>query len=336
MQNNSVDIIIIGAGASGLMCAQIAANRGQKVLILDHSQRLAEKIRISGGGRCNFTNLNAKAESYLSQNPHFATSALSRYTPHHFCELLDWHNISYHEKTLGQLFCDSSSQEIIDLLDHLCQVGKVTRLMATMVKGIIKTPQGFLLETTQGNFNCEKLVIASGGLAVPQIGATGFGYEVAKQFEINIIKPQPALVPLMLQPQELEYFNSLSGISFNSEVSIDKISFTENTLFTHRGLSGPAILQISTYWQPGQKIQINLLPEQDIYQEIISRRNSNKLLSNFLSEFFSQRLADCLCKLIALDKPLSQLSKSQIDLINQTIHQLKIISIQINTAKIFC
>ena len=324
MQTPNFDVIIIGAGAAGLMCAQFAAAKGLRTLILDHSSRLAEKIRISGGGRCNFTNLNASPANYISNNPHFATSALSRYTPQHFCELLDWHGISYHEKTLGQLFCDDKSQAIIDLLDHLCQENHVQRKMNTSVLKIDKTTTGFELSTTQGSFNCAKLVIATGGLAIPQIGATGFGYQIAQQFNLNVIPTAPALVPLTIAPQDLPNYTQLAGISFLSETSLGKIKFIENSLFTHRGLSGPAILQISSYWNPGNKININLLPSQNIIELIQHQRSSNKLLSNFLSNYFSQKLSHSLCDLLRFDPPLSQLSKTQLSAIEKLIHNFQI------------
>ena len=324
MQTSNFDVIIIGAGAAGLMCAQFAAAKGLQTLILDHSSRLAEKIRISGGGRCNFTNLNASPANYISNNPHFATSALSRYTPQHFCELLDWHGISYHEKTLGQLFCDDKSQAIIDLLDHLCQENHVQRKMNISVLKIAKTLASFELDTTQGTFSCSKLVIATGGLAIPQIGATGFGYQIAQQFDIKIIPTAPALVPLTIAPQDLPNYTQLAGISFLSETSLGKIKFIENSLFTHRGLSGPAILQISSYWNPGNKIAINLLPNQNIIEQIQHQRGSNKLLSNFLSNYFSQKLSHSLCDLLIFDPPLSQLSKTQLSAIEQLIHHFQI------------
>lgn len=324
MQTTNFDVIIIGAGAAGLMCAQIAAANNCRTLVIEHSRRLAEKIRISGGGRCNFTNLNTKPECYISNNPYFATSALSRYTPQHFCELLDWHRISYHEKTLGQLFCNDKSQAIIDLLDHLCNENNVQRKMGTSVLKIDKTALGFELDTTQGRFTCSKLVIATGGLAIPQIGATGFGYQIAQQFEINVLPTAPALVPLTIAPQDLPNYTQLAGISFLSETSLGKIKFTENSLFTHRGLSGPAILQISSYWNPGNKITLNLLPTQDITVQITLHRNSTKLLSNFLANYFSQKLAQSICNLLKFDISLSQLSKAQIMAIDQLIHRFQI------------
>lgn len=324
MQTTNFDVIIIGAGAAGLMCAQIAAANNCRTLVIEHSRRLAEKIRISGGGRCNFTNLNTKPECYISNNPHFATSALSRYTPQHFCELLDWHGISYHEKTLGQLFCNDKSQAIIDLLDHLCNENNVQRKMGTSVLKIDKTALGFELDTTQGRFTCSKLVIATGGLAIPQIGATGFGYQIAQQFEINVLPTAPALVPLTIAPQDLPDYTQLAGISFLSETSLGKIKFIENSLFTHRGLSGPAILQISSYWNPGNKITLNLLPNQDITAQIMLQRSSNKLLSNFLANYFSQKLAQSICNLLKFDTSLSQLSKAQVTAIDQLIHKFQI------------
>ncbi|RTL11329.1 MAG: NAD(P)/FAD-dependent oxidoreductase [Neisseriaceae bacterium] len=324
MQENTFDVIIIGAGAAGLMCAQFAAGSGNKVLILDHSHKLAEKIRISGGGRCNFTNLNTAPECYISQNKHFATSALARYTPQHFTELLNQHNITYHEKTLGQLFCDDKSQVIIDLLDFLCRDSGVLRLMETNVENIERSSAGFTLTSSKGIFKSEKLVIATGGLAIPQIGATPFGYQIAEQFGLAIVPTAPALVPLCLQPQQLNEFKTLSGISFDSETSVDKISFRENSLFTHRGLSGPAILQISSYWHPGDKLKLNLLPNLDISQEIESNRNSNKRLSNFLANYFSSRMADSLVNLLKCDLPPSQLNKSQIANLGQLIHNFTV------------
>lgn len=324
MQTTNFDVIIIGAGAAGLMCAQLAAANNCRTLVIEHSLRLAEKIRISGGGRCNFTNLNTKPECYISNNPHFATSALSRYTPQHFCELLDWHGIGYHEKTLGQLFCDDKSQAIINLLDHLCNENNVQRKMGTSVVKIEKTALGFELDTTQGIFTCNKLVIATGGLAIPQIGATGFGYQIAQQFEINVLPTAPALVPLTIAPQDLPDYTQLAGISFLSETSLGKIKFIENSLFTHRGLSGPAILQISSYWNPGNKITLNLLPTQDITAQIMLQRSSNKLLSNFLANYFSQKLAQSICNLLKFDIPLSQISKAQITAIDQLIHKFQI------------
>jgi|SRR6185437_1971458 len=315
------DSIVIGAGAAGLMCAYIAGSHHRKVLLLDHSNKLAEKIRISGGGRCNFTNIHTEPKSYISANPRFCISALSNYTPYNFTELLDKHNITYHEKTLGQLFCDNSAEDIIGLLDHLCNTNNVTRKMSVKALNVTKIPSGFEITTDNvGIIHSETLIIATGGLSIPQIGATGFGYNLARDFGLNIIKTEPALVPLALDPEQLQYFSPLSGSSFFSQTKIDKTSFLENTLITHRGLSGPAILQISSYYSGGTSLQIDMLPTQNIVQLINENRKSNKLLSNFLTLFFSSAFANSLCKMLQLDKQLCQLSNKDINQINELVH----------------
>ncbi len=314
------DTIIIGAGAAGLMCAALTGQRSKSVLLLDHSKKLAEKIRISGGGRCNFTNINATPENYLSSSPKFCISALSRYTPRHFTELLDKYQIGYHEKTLGQLFCNNNAQDIINLLDFLNTEANVKRSQGVIVESIDKTMFGFRLNTSIGVFDCETLVIATGGLAVPQIGATGFGYEVAKQFGIGLIKPEPALVPLALSANELHYLAPLSGTSFFSNVSINKTSFQENTLITHRGLSGPAILQISSYWNGNDQVIIDLLPQCNIIEEINNNKSSNKTLENFLSAYFSVRLAKSISEMTQINKQVCQLSKIELTKLSDFIH----------------
>ena len=319
---NKYDTVIVGAGAAGLMCAFNLASRQKKVALLDHSYKLAEKIRISGGGRCNFTNIYTSSECYISNNPDFCISPLSRYTPKHFCELLDKYSIAYHEKTLGQLFCNDKSEAIIGLLDFLCNTNKVSRQMGITINQIEKSSSGFVLSTTNGTIWAETLVIASGGLALPQIGATGFGYNIAKQFGISVIEPKPALVPLALNTYELEIFSNLSGISFSSEVRVNNISFLENTLLTHRGLSGPAILQISSYWESGNKVILNMLPNLKLDILLKENRSSNKLLSTFLRQFFSERLANNICTIIKIDKPLSQLSNKESIIISEFIHKL--------------
>ncbi len=318
------DCIIIGAGAAGLMCAYKVGLKGKKVLLIDHSQKLAEKIRISGGGKCNFTNLYTKPSSYISSNPHFCISALSRYTPQHFCELLDNYNIAYHEKTLGQLFCDTSAEDIIKLLDFLCASNGVVRKMGVSVDKIDKSAMGFKVCTSNGIIETETLVIATGGLAMPQVGATAFGYNIAKQFAIKVIKTEAALVPFAIDPNDLLQFSDLSGISFNSMVSSDDISFTESTLLTHRGLSGPAILQISSYWNSGNKININILPSENIIELITLNKTSTKLLSTFLQQFLSNRLADSLCKIMGINKQICQLSNKDIATISGFIHELSL------------
>ena len=318
------DSVVIGAGAAGLMCAWVAGSKGKKVLLLDHSAKLAEKIRISGGGKCNFTNVYTNPDNFVSHNPHFCISALSRYTPNHFTELLFKYNISYHEKTLGQLFCDNSSEDVINLLDHLCKSNNVTRKMNVTVEHIDRTPNGFKISSSIGQFNSETLVIATGGLSIPQIGASGFGYNVAKNFGLSIIDTKPALVPLALDPEQLKYFAPLSGNSFFSETATKAISFRENTLITHRGLSGPAILQISSYWDGSDAITINMLPDLNIDELITESRNSNKLLPNYLTEFFSARLAHEICIMLNITKSLSQLTNKEISDIKNFIHNFAV------------
>jgi predicted Rossmann fold flavoprotein len=255
------DVIIIGTGAAGLMAAIHAGKRGRKVLLLGNTQSVGEKIRISGGGRCNFTNLNASPNNYLSANPYFAISALSRYSQHDFIKLVESYKIAYHEKTLGQLFCDSSSKQIINMLLTECQKVNVIIIINCHVFHVNKS-LGFEVATSQGNYTCDSLIIATGGLSIPKLGATDFGYKIAKQFGLNIITPKPALVPLTVSTSDLEFYQNLSGVSVPSIVSYKNISFRENILFTHRGLSGPAILQISSYLRnlSGESISINLLP----------------------------------------------------------------------------
>lgn len=319
------DVIIIGAGAAGLMTAWNLGRQHKSVLIIDHSTRLAEKIRISGGGRCNFTNINASPSNYISANPNFMISALSRYTPYHFTELLDQYNISYHEKTLGQLFCDNSADDIIKLFDFLCQENKVRRLMGCKVLNTEKISRHYLVNTSLGDFQSENIVIATGGLSIPKIGATNFGYEFAKKFAINIIPPKPGLVPMTLSEGDLNNFKDLSGISFDSIAATpsSEVTFRENSLITHRGLSGPAILQISSYWKPGEDIIIDLLPTIKIQAEIALQRKNNPYLNNFLTKFLSSRLAEGICQIINLNKPIRELMHKEIEFLEYILHNFK-------------
>lgn len=323
---NQYDVIVIGAGAAGLMSAQILGTRNKKTLVLDHSLKLAEKIRISGGGRCNFTNINARHDSYISQNPNFMISALARYTPYHFTELLDNYNIKYHEKILGQLFCDDGSEIIINLLDYLCTKNGVKRLMGCKIYDTTKLNTHYIINTSLGEFKCENIIIATGGLSIPKIGATNFGYEFAKKFGLNIIVPKPGLVPMTLTNEDLSIFSHLSGISFYSETSINKFtpSFLENTLITHRGLSGPAILQISSYWNLNEEISVDLIPNiKNLSKEINSNKNNNPTLGNFLAKYLSLRLSNGVCDLLNLNKPLRQLSHNEITDLEDILHHFK-------------
>jgi len=259
-QTDKADVIIIGAGAAGLMCALTAASRGKKVLLLERNKKPGAKILISGGGRCNFTNQEADHTSYISQNPHFAKSALSRYTPWGFMDMLARHGVTWHEKTLGQLFCDQGARKILDVLLSECTNHGVTLKTDVEIGGVTAEPAGYWLKTNIGDLFAKKLVLASGGISIPKMGATDFAYDVARQFGANIVEPTPALVPLTFDGETVKGMKSLSGVSADSIVSCGKISFRENLLFTHRGLSGPAILQISSYWQKGEDIILNLLP----------------------------------------------------------------------------
>lgn len=289
------DVIVIGAGAAGMMCAATAGQRGQRVLLIDHSQKLAEKIRISGGGHCNFTNIHCGPENFLSENPHFCRSALSRFTPRHFIELVKRYSIPYHEKTLGQLFCDGSAMEIINLLKAECDLGGVHWLMPCAVQSVARLNERFQVVTDQGEYQCSSLVVATGGLAIPKIGATAFAHQLAKQFGLSVIPPRPGLVPLALEPETLARFGDLSGISLPVEVSCNEGRFRESLLFTHHGLSGPAILQISSYWKSGDFIEINLLPDHNIAEWLDSKRTSRAQVENLLSEVLPRRFAQQWC-----------------------------------------
>ena len=288
------DIIIIGAGAAGLMCGAVAGARGKSVLILDHAQKPGEKIRISGGGRCNFTNIHCGPYNFISANPHFAKSALSRYSPYDFIDLVERYGIAYHEKTKGQLFCDNSSQEIIDMLLAECEAAGNEIRLSTQVLGIEKFDEGFVVTTPHQSLNTDKVVIACGGPSIPKMGASRFGYEVAEQFGLRMIKPEPALVPLTFTDGLKTPLKSLAGVSTDSRVNHTNASFDEALLFTHRGLSGPAILQISSYWTAGDAITVNLAPDTNILQALKDARNTAPRQSPkvWLSQYLPARLAD--------------------------------------------
>src|SRR5688572_8486729 len=269
------DVVVVGAGAAGLMCAITAGQRGRSVLVLEHNERIGKKILISGGGRCNFTNTSAGPENYLSANPHFCKSALARYTPADFIALVERHRIAYHEKKLGQLFCDTSSREIVDLLQRECQAAGVAIQVNCRVQEVRK-PSAFEIETNLGTFTADALVVATGGLSFPKLGATNFGYRMADQFGLKRIEPRPGLVPLTFGTAAQDLFGALSGISVDACVAHEDVAFRENILFTHRGLSGPAILQISSYCSPGQTFTIDLLPERSVLDLLVEQRQSSK------------------------------------------------------------
>jgi predicted Rossmann fold flavoprotein len=295
----SFDIAVIGAGAAGMMCAAVAGQRGGRVVLIDHAPRLAEKIRISGGGRCNFTNLQAGPANYLSANPHFCRSALARYTPHDFLALLKAHRVSWHEKHRGQLFCDHSSEAIIDLLKAECDKGRVAWRRPVAVQAVRRSDAGtFTLETNAGEIVARSLVVATGGLSIPKIGATDFAYRIAKQFGHKLVDMRPALVPLTFSSDDWAPFAALAGVSLEVEVTAGPKSapgaFVEDLLFTHRGLSGPAVLQISSYWQSGDPIMIDLLPGRDAAAELLEAKSSGtkRQIANLLAQWMPARLAD--------------------------------------------
>jgi len=330
------DVAVIGAGAAGMMCAAVAAQNGKRVVLIDHAAKLAEKIRISGGGRCNFTNINTTPANFLSNNPHFAKSALSRYTPHDFLALIKKHRISYHEKHRGQLFCDNSAEQIIDMLKAECAAGNVTWRMPTKVESFEKMDDGFLLATDTGDILAQSVVIATGGLSIPKIGATGFAYEIAAQFELAMVEPRPGLVPLTFDGPAWEAFAPLSGIALEVEVETSsgkgktaiKGKFREDLLFTHRGLSGPAILQISSYWQPGNPIVINLLPEVDVAAELIENKGVlKKQMGNLVSQWLPARLAESMLAAsgIALDARLADMPDAKLRKLGEAINRWAIV-----------
>jgi len=258
------EVIILGAGAAGLMCAIEAGKRGRRVAVLERAERIGKKILISGGGRCNFTNLHCRPENFISANPHFAKSALARYTPADFIALVEKHSIAYHEKTLGQLFCDGAAQQIVSMLEEECRAFGV-RIQTNVNVTQVSREDGFLLRATDDDeFRAESLVVATGGLSIPKMGATGFGYDLARQFGLKIVEPRPALVPLTLNKDDATHFCDLAGVSAEVVASIGAQHFREKMLITHRGLSGPAVLQISSYWQPGQTVSLDLAPEQEL------------------------------------------------------------------------
>ncbi|HEX3095216.1 MAG TPA: NAD(P)/FAD-dependent oxidoreductase [Candidatus Angelobacter sp.] len=257
------DVIILGGGAAGLMCAIEAGKRGRRVAVLERAERIGKKILISGGGRCNFTNLNCRPENFISANPHFAKSALARYTPADFIALVEKHSIAYHEKTLGQLFCDGPAQQIVSMLEAECRAVGV-RIQTNVNVTQVSRESGFLLHATDDEFRAESLVVATGGLSIPKMGATGFGYDLARQFGLKIVEPRPALVPLTFNKDDAAHFCDLAGVSAEVVASIGAEHFCEKMLITHRGLSGPAVLQISSYWQPGQPVSLDLAPEQEL------------------------------------------------------------------------
>ncbi|PWC15287.1 NAD(P)/FAD-dependent oxidoreductase [Brenneria corticis] len=323
------DVVIIGAGAAGLFCAAQAGQRGLRVLLLDNGKKPGRKILMSGGGRCNFTNLYVEPAAYLSQNPHFCKSALARYTQWDFISLVNSRHIAYHEKTLGQLFCDDSAQQIVDMLVKECEQADVAIRLRSEVAVVEKTGDAFMLQLTNGAaLHSPALVIASGGLSMPGLGATPFGYQIARQFGLNVLPTRAALVPFTLHKPLLEHLQTLSGVSVPAVITAENgVTFRENILFTHRGLSGPAVLQLSSYWQAGEWVTINLLPNQDVAALINDERlaHPNQSLKNTLSQWLPKRLVECLQTLGQLpDVTLKQLNGARQLQIEKNISQWRV------------
>ncbi|MER8586230.1 NAD(P)/FAD-dependent oxidoreductase [Mesorhizobium sp. M1338] len=320
------DVVIIGAGAAGMMCAVEAAKRGRSVLILDHAAMPGEKIRISGGGRCNFTNIHASPKNFLSGNPHFCISALSRYTQRDFIALVQRNRIAYHEKALGQLFCDGSARQVIDMLVSEMQGRGVELALLTSVADVRKTAEGFVLTLSTGTVTCQSVVVACGGKSIPKMGATGFGYELAERFGLAIVETRPALVPLTFDANTLERLAPLAGNAVDAEVACGKTRFSEAMLFTHRGVSGPSILQISSYWREGDEIRIAMLPGVDVADLIraAKRGNGRQAVQTVLANHLPKRLAQSITERTGIESNLADLSDAQIKTVAAAINDWRI------------
>jgi predicted Rossmann fold flavoprotein len=316
------DVIIIGAGAAGMMSAIESGKRGRKVLLVDHAKKIGEKIRISGGGRCNFTNINVHTNKFISSNPKFVISALSQYTQKDFINLIKKHNINFHEKKLGQLFCDQNAQQIVDMLLLECQIANVTIMKETIITEVDKQDDEYFITIGDDKYLCNSLIIATGGLSVPKIGASKFGYDIAQKFNMNIIKTLPALVPLTFNENVLTICKELSGLSLEAVVFFNKIFFQEGMLFTHKGLSGPSILQISSYWKLGKIIKINLSPKLEILKllEIKKKSNPKQDIINIITEILPKRLAFIICKENNVSGNISELSNKLLKQLSDSIN----------------
>ncbi len=325
------DCLVLGGGAAGLMCAAVAGQRGRRVAVLDHANKVGKKILMSGGGRCNFTNLDVGPEHYLSDNPYFCVSALSRYTPYDFLELVQKYDLAYHEKTRGQLFCDHSSKDILNLLLAECEQGGVEIRTRCSIEAVDRLPGDesprFKLATSQGTFTCDSLVIATGGLSIPTMGATGFGYQLADQFGLAVTERRASLVPFTLSGRRLELVQSLAGVSLPVRVTTEQGGFAEALLFTHRGLSGPAILQITNYWRPGERVEIDFLPGQSLGEHLTQWRAEGRkaelktLLAQWLPKRFVHAWLETTDTLAAIQgKPTAELSNKDIIELEQAFH----------------
>ncbi|WP_404615940.1 BaiN/RdsA family NAD(P)/FAD-dependent oxidoreductase [Rhodanobacter hydrolyticus] len=317
------DVLIVGAGAAGLMCAITAARRGRRVLVVDHANRVGKKILMSGGGRCNFTNTGTSPANYLSANPHFAKSALARYTPADFVALVEKHGIAYHEKELGQLFCDDSSKQIVRLLLDECAAAGVRVETSCGVERVRRTDEGFAVLTARGEVHAESLVVATGGLSIPSMGASGFGYELARQFGHAVLPVRAALVPLTLSGKHQEHYADLAGVALPlAGTRVGKRAFRAGLLFTHRGLSGPSILQISSYWQPGDDLRLDLAPDVGLGDWLVQQRGARPAaeLKNVLADALPKRLAQRLCELVFESRPMRQYRDADLREIGRQLH----------------
>lgn len=328
------DVIILGAGGAGMMCAIHAGRRGRSVVLLDHSKKLGGKILISGGGRCNFTNMGASPANYVSKNPHFCKSALSRYQPTEFIQMVKDHDIPFHEKKLGQLFCDHSAQDIVNLLKSECDSAGAKFELECKIEKVSRLPesqgesQRFRVETSKGIFECESLVVATGGLSIPKIGATGFGYQLAEQFGLKLIERVPALDGFTFADAEMKSLSALSGVSIDCVIESNGKAFRENILFTHSGLSGPAALQASLHWNKGDTVTIDLLPGQDVFQWFLKKKKggSRAIVRNLLSELLPSRFAEHICaNHFPSELPLPQVSEKALEAFCELLHAWKIV-----------
>lgn len=328
LSDNHYDVIILGAGAAGLMCAISAGQRGRRVLVLERANRIGKKILMSGGGRCNFTNLNTTPANFISVNPHFCKSALARYTPWDFLAMVEKHEISWHEKGPGQLFCDRSSKEIVAMLAHECSQARVEIRTQCEVSSVNKTT-GFEIDTSQGVFSCDSLVVATGGLSIPRMGASDYGHQLARQFGLPVLPLRAGLVPFTLSNKQLSHWSELSGVSVDVHAHSAHAGFRENMLFTHRGLSGPAMLQLSSYWQTGEAVVINLMPDGDAQDWLDTQRGERprQTLRNALTQIFSKRFTGLLCvqSLVGLDTDtvMADLTREQMQHVVHTLHNLE-------------
>lgn len=322
----SLDVIIIGAGAAGLMCATRAGKRGRTVLVLDHAEKPAEKIRISGGGRCNFTNREVGPENFLSNNPRFCVSALSRYTPGDFIALVEEHGIAWHEKTLGQLFCDGSAGQIIDMLLSEAATAGVTIQTSTHITDIVKISDGFHLQTDRGDYDCTSLVVASGGPSIPKMGASDFGYALARQFALKVVLPKAGLVGLTFEESLCARMKKLAGVSLDVSVHCAKVTFSEALLFTHKGLSGPAILQISSYWSKGQEIAIDLAPGIDVFASLKDAKTNQPRQepTAALSDLLPKRLAQAIANESGLEGRLADIPDKKLKSLARSVNDWRV------------